>query len=99
MGCGCGKNKSRAQRLEEDRKQAIKLKAKKVIPQNLSSNFFAALRAKKQSICDQCPLSVQTEQERLSRTRTCHKTNRPLPDIVLDDKFKCPIGKFNPISQ
>jgi len=97
IGCGCGKNKkNRSKRIELARKKIVA--AKKL--QKIKSTKILANSpplAQKTAICMSCNQSRQTVNERKRGLRVCHQSNRLISNITKDNRFKCPIGKWDGI--
>ncbi len=94
IGCGCGKSKkSRSQRLKA---QKIQSKNRKIMKKQRAT-LLASPFGQKTAICLSCPQSTQTKNERKRGLRVCHKTNRLISNLVKDDKFICPIGRWDGI--
>jgi hypothetical protein len=105
MGCGCGRNKSsgdrakRIARLKQMRTNKIlasRTKAKAPSP-NLSSPPSKSLISdplEKEPVCKACPYGTQTAREKKAGIFVCHKTNRLIKNLILDEKFNCPINRW-----
>ena len=53
-----------------------------------------AERVRRLAICESCPYSKQTSEEKKNGVKICHKCNRHTFAIASNTQTKCPKGKF-----
>lgn len=98
IGCGCGRKtiKSRTARRKAARQKLSKQKL--MIKSKAKNKYVGSLQAQRLSMCNLCPYALQTEKEKKEGTRKCRKSKRFIHSLVVDMKFKCPIGRFRATS-
>ena len=101
MGCGCRKAKNnRAARVKAlEQANRVKKAASKATPITSKSaaipdKFIHAMKVKRLAICEKCPYSAQTKEEKKNGQKICHKVNRHTFAIASNAQFKCPKKKF-----
>jgi len=93
IGCGCGRNKPN--RSDRIKKTTVQVRKARLTNLNLTSmKPIVSPLTSHSSICLSCIESKQSPEERKRGIRVCHKCNRLLNNILKEQGFACPLGKW-----
>lgn len=94
VSCGCGrKGTNRATRIKQQTTKTIKARKRNLRSARGKLATISPLTSNS-AICLSCIESRQTPDERKRGIRVCHKTNRLINNIIRDQRFSCPLGKW-----
>jgi len=95
MGCGCGRKRKGPSRNDRVKKNVETVRKARIANLKLTSmKPTVSPLTSKSSICLLCVESKQSPEERKKGTRVCHKCNRLLNNILKEQGFTCPLGKW-----